>query len=281
MTNHATGIGTWYSKWHDNSELPFLGDASGKNPDHTEFQSWIVNFRTEVRTKAKNPMLALQCIKEIEAANSLDDLITPKSITGNIFTDYEELDLMMAAALKRCYDKQTHFRKKISVEEQRAQKDNQISQKGDRIAYLIYEYFRPTGSCDEIQGLSGLFSIKMEDDDIQDFDLRWEQALLLTNDPPSDKVLEGLYACKLQESSQAHTIVALFNQEILRGGGERDYHRLRMCVRSHIEQSIEQEFQDSKRSYRAWSRDQRKVTKSFYQTEDKRMLSVESNWVLL
>ena len=59
---------------------------------------------------------------------------------------------------------------------------------------MVYEYFRPTGSYDEIQGLSGLLSNKMEDDDIQGFDVRWEQALLLTSDPPSDKVFEGLYA---------------------------------------------------------------------------------------
>ena len=51
---------------------------------------------------------------------------------------------------------------------------------------------------------------KMQDDDIQDFDLRWEQALLLTSDPPSDKVLDRLYVYKLD------------NQEILRGGGQRD-----------------------------------------------------------
>ena len=50
--------------------------------DHAEFQSWIVNFRTEVCSKAKNPTRALQWIKEIEAAKSLDDLITPKSLTA-------------------------------------------------------------------------------------------------------------------------------------------------------------------------------------------------------
>ena len=82
----------------------------GKFFDDKENQSWIVNFRTEVCSKAKNPMLALQLIEEIEAAKSLDDLATPKSITGKDFPDYEELDLMMAAALKRCYDKHTHFR---------------------------------------------------------------------------------------------------------------------------------------------------------------------------
>ena len=85
--------------------------------------------------------------------------------------------------------------------------------------------FRPTGSYDEVQGLSGLFSIKLENDDIQYFDLRWDQALLLTRDPPSDKVSEGLYVSKLQDSSQAQTIMARYNSEILRGGGKRDYHR--------------------------------------------------------
>ena len=102
---------------------------------------------------------------------------------------------------------------------------------------MLCEYVRPTGSNDEIQGLSGLFSIKLENDDIQDFDLRWEQALLVTSDHPSDKVLEGLYVSKLQDSSQAQTILALYNQEILRGEGQRVFHRLRMCVKLHIEQA--------------------------------------------
>ena len=60
--------------------------------------------------------------------------------------------------------------------------------------------------------------------------------VLLASDPPSDKVLEGLYVSKLQNSSQAQTIMALSNQEILRGERQRDYHRLRLCVKLHIEQ---------------------------------------------
>ena len=160
MIHDAAGIGTCT---HSGMTLPsylFSEMHLGEFPDHTEFQSWIVNFRVEVRAKAKNLALALQWIKEIEAATSLDDLITPKSITGQDFSDYEELDMMMAAALmNRCYDKQTHFRKKIRVEEQRAQKDNPFL-RWTQIAYLIYEYFRPAGPYDEIQGLSELFSTR-------------------------------------------------------------------------------------------------------------------------
>ena len=49
----------------------------------------------------------------------------------------------------------------------------------------------------------------------QDFDLRLEQALLLTSDPASGKILEGLYVSKLQDSCQVQTIMALYNQEIM------------------------------------------------------------------
>ena len=142
----------------------------------------------------------------------------------------------MAAALTQCYDKQTHFREKISAGEQRAQKGNRFF-RGRQTAPLIDEKFRPTGSFDGIPSLSSLFSINMENNDIQDFDLRWKQTLLMTSDPPSDKVLGGLYVSKIQESSQAHTIMALHNQEILRGGGQRDYHRMKICVKLNVEQT--------------------------------------------
>ena len=101
MTNSAAGIGTCTQRGTTISSFPSSEMHLGKFPDHTEFQSRIVNFRTEVCSKAKNPTLALQRIKEIEAAKSLDDLITPKSITGKEFASYEELDLMMATALKK------------------------------------------------------------------------------------------------------------------------------------------------------------------------------------
>ena len=117
----------------------------------------------------------------------------------------------------------------------------------------------------------------MENDDIQDFDLRWEQALLLTSDPPSDKVLEGLYVSKLQDSFQAQTIMALENQEILRR--KRDYHRRRMRVKLHVEQARRS------KKFRIQSEITERVavtegTKFLHQAEDRRMLTVEGKWVL-
>ena len=72
-------------KWHDNSELSHLGDASAKFPDQTEFQSWIVNFQAGVCAKAKNLALVLQWVdQEIEATSSLKDFINPNQLREKI-----------------------------------------------------------------------------------------------------------------------------------------------------------------------------------------------------
>ena len=39
----------------------------------------------------------------------------------DLFTDYDMLDAMIASALKRLLDKHVRFRKRVSVEEERAQ----------------------------------------------------------------------------------------------------------------------------------------------------------------
>ena len=48
-----------------------------------------------------------------------------------------------------------------------------------------------------VQGLPDLFSIRLQNDDVQDFDVRWDQALVSASDIPSDVILEGLYLSKL------------------------------------------------------------------------------------
>ena len=82
---------------------------------------------------------------------------------------------------------------------------------------MIYEHFRATGAYEAVQGLSDLFNIRLQNDDVQDFDVRWDQALLLSNDIPSDMILEGLfYKSKLQESALLQTVFALYDQETVR-----------------------------------------------------------------
>ena len=42
---------------------------------------------------------------------------------------------------------------------------------------MIYELFRATRAHEAVQGLSDLFNIRLQNDDVQDSDTRWDQAL--------------------------------------------------------------------------------------------------------
>ena len=94
---------------------------------------------------------------------------------------------MIASALKKLLLTHVHFRTRVCVEEQRTQKDDRFL-RGKQITYMIYEHFRTTGAYEAVQGLSDLFSIRL---DVQDFDTRWDEALLVVNEIPREMVLEG------------------------------------------------------------------------------------------
>ena len=64
---------------------------------------------------------------------------------------------MIASALKRLPNTQTHFRNGVSVEEQRAQKHDRFL-RGRPIAYMIYEHFRATGGAPAGQGAHRFFT---------------------------------------------------------------------------------------------------------------------------
>ena len=77
---------------------------------------------------------------------------------------------------------------------------------------MIHEYFRATGAYDAAQGLADLFAISLQNDDVQDFDVRLDHALLCVSEMPSDMILEGLYKSKLENSVQHQTLMALYDQ---------------------------------------------------------------------
>ena len=83
-----------------------------------------------------------------------------------------------------------------------------------------------------------LFTFSLQNDDGQDFDVRWDQALLSASDMPSDVILEGLYKSKLQDSVQLQTVLVLYDQETARNNGEPNYSRLKTAVKLHIDQMM-------------------------------------------
>ena len=105
-------------------------------------------------------------------------------------------------------------------------------------AYLIYEYFRVTGATDSVENYADLFTVVLRNDNIQEFDSKWDGILLSMTQIPSDEILESLYRLRIRESEKLKTILELYNMEIHQKKAGPDYHRLKTMVKRSIEQEI-------------------------------------------
>ena len=121
------------------------------------FACWKIRFKTEVCTCSQFPTEAMLWIKEVEMVDSVDDLKSSSSITSISMQNFEVLDARIASALNRIIHN-SHFKRRISLEEQKAQKQDRFL-RGRQIAYLIYEYFRVTGANDSVENYADLFEM--------------------------------------------------------------------------------------------------------------------------
>ena len=67
--------------------------------------------------------------------------------------------------------------KKVSLEEQKAQKGDRFL-RGKQIAYMIYNDFRVTGAHDTVLDYAALLTITRRNDDVQEFNTKWDDVLL-------------------------------------------------------------------------------------------------------
>ena len=119
------------------------------------------------------------------------------------------LDAKIASALNQIIQN-SQFKKKVSLEEQKAQKEDGFL-RGRQIAFMIYDYFRVTGAHDTELDFADLFSVTLHDDNVQEFDTRWDEVLLSVSKIPSDDVLASLYTLRIRESDQLKTVLELYD----------------------------------------------------------------------
>ena len=174
-------------------------------------------------------------IKEVELVDSVDDLRSSSSIRSIPMPDFEVLDARIASALNKIIHN-SHFKRKISLEEQKAQKEYRFLG-GRQIAYLIYEQFRVTGTDDSVENYTDLFTNALRNDDIQEFDSTWDEILSMTKSPHDD-ILEGLYKLRIRESEKLRTVLELYDLETHQKKLGPDYHRLKAMMKRSIEQEI-------------------------------------------
>ena len=166
----------------------------------------------------------MQWIKKVELVDSVDELRSSSSTRGISMPNFEVLDARIASALNKIIHN-SQFKRRISLEEQKAQKEDRFL-RSRQIAYLIYEQFRVTGTHDSVETYTDLFTIVLRNDDIQEFDSKWDGILSMTKIPPDD-ILEGLCKLRIRESEKLKTVLELYDLEIHQKMLRLDCHRLK------------------------------------------------------
>ena len=120
----------------------------------------------------------------------------------------------------------------------KAQKEDRFL-RGREIAYLIYEYFRVTGTNDSVESYAVLFTVVLRNDDIQEFDYVWDEFFLPMTQIPSDDILESLYKLRIRECENLKTVMELYNMEIHQKKAGPDYHRMKTMVKKVLSRICE------------------------------------------
>ena len=179
-----------------------------KFPTPATFACWKIRFNTDVCICSQFPTEATQWIKEVEMVDSVDDLKSSCSVRVIRMPDFEVLDARIASAPNRIIQN-SQFKRKVSLEEQKVQKEDRFL-RGRQIADLIYEYFRVTGANDSVENYADLFTIALRNDDIQEFDSKWDGILSSMTKIPSDDILEGLCKLRIRGSDKLKTVLELY-----------------------------------------------------------------------
>ena len=172
----------------------------------------------------------------MELVESVDEVRTSSSTRGIQMSNFKVLDARIGSALNNIIH-DSHFKRKISLEEQKAQKQDRFL-RGRQIAYLIYEYFRVTGTDSSVENYTDLFTIALRNDDIQEFDSKWDGILLSMTKIPPDDILEGLCKLRIRESEKLKTVLELYDLKTHQKKLGPDHHRLKTLLKRCIEQDI-------------------------------------------
>ena len=141
------------------------------------------------------------------------------------------LDAKIASAVNKIIQN-SQFKKKVSLEEQKAQKEERF------LRGMIHDYFRVTGAHDTVLDYAGLFSVTLHDDNIQEFDTRWDEVPLSMSKIPSDDILESLYKLRMRESAELKTVLELYEMEIHQKISMPNYQELKTMVKRNKDQKL-------------------------------------------
>ena len=103
---------------------------------------------------------------------------------------------------------------------------------------MIYDNFRVTGAHDTVLDCADLWSITLRNDDVQEFDKRWDEVRSSMTKIPPDDNLESLCKLRIRESDQLKTVLELNDMEVHQKIPMPEYHKLKTMVKRSTDQKL-------------------------------------------
>ena len=195
----------------------------------TEYRSWIISFNNEVSHSSQHPRATMLWIGQVEGAESVGDPSTLAFTTGRPIPDFENLDFKIASGLTKILK---NFKKQITTAERKAQSEKR-SLTGRQIACMICDFHN-----EAIWDFRDLSKVQLNNDNVQPFNSKWDEALSAVTDRPTDNKLESLYKMQVEKSKELTYLLQVYTQETSFGDKKYDYCRLKLMSQRHLEQKI-------------------------------------------
>ena len=103
---------------------------------------------------------------------------------------------------------------------------------------MIYYYFRVTCAHDTVLDYADLFSITLRNDDVQEFNTRWDDNFLSMTKIPPDEILESLYKLRIRESDTLKTVLELYDMETHQKISRLDCQKSKTMVKRRKDQKL-------------------------------------------
>ena len=103
---------------------------------------------------------------------------------------------------------------------------------------MVHDHFRVTGAHDTVLDYAVLFFVTLHDDNVQEFDTRWDEVLLTVSQIPSDDVLESLYKIRIRESTQLKTVFESYDMEIQPKISMPNYQKLKTMLKRCLDHKL-------------------------------------------
>ena len=103
---------------------------------------------------------------------------------------------------------------------------------------MIHDYFQITGAHDTVSDYANLFLVTLHDDNIQEFDIRWDEGLLSVSKFSSDEILGSLYKLRIRESDHLKTALDLYDMEIHQKISDPNNQKLKTMEKRSIDQKL-------------------------------------------